>query len=282
MLKEAKTEKSFRVFPLADGRYLTLGDRNLLQLWSAEGVPGKLLAGEVPRGFLRIISLSDGRFLTRGPPSEALQIWEEDGDLGPPIALKEGTFVLTAMPLANGKLLLSLGDGTIVIVNSDGSLREMPFPPGPDGRYHHHKIIKLSDGRLLVSTSGNGTRIWSADGEPGPQILDEAISEARLLSDGNFLVWPINRYDLQIVSADGQRGPVLREHQFNILNAFQLADGRILSWAEDSTIRLWPGSADQAVAWADDVIERLEPLTLAERCQHYLESPAACAEFEKE
>ena len=279
--KGAKTEKLFRVFPLAGGRYVTLGDKNLLQLWSAEGTPDRVLVEEAPRGPQQIISLSDGRFLTLSMPS-ALQIWEEDGELGPAIALERANSVVTAVPLTNGKILLNLSGGTIVIVNSDGSLREMPFPTGPDGRYHHHNIITLSDGRLLVSTSEKGTYVWSADGEPGPRILDETISGARLLSDGTFLVWPINQYDLQIVGEDGERGPVLRGHTWDLLNAFQLADGRILSWAKDSTIRVWPGSVGQAVAWADDVIERLQPLTLAERCAHYLESPSACDEADKE
>jgi len=42
-------------------------------------------------------------------------------------------------------------------------------------------------------------------------------------------------------------------------------------------VRIWPGSIDQAVAWADDVIARLHPLTFAERCHHYLEPTSACA-----
>ena len=137
------------------------------------------------------------------------------------------------MPLTTGGILLNLGDGTIVVVNSDGSLRERPFPSGPDGRYRHHKIIELSDGRLLVSTSGRGTRVWSADGEPGPRILDEEISGATLLSDGNFLVWPADRSDLRIVGEDGRLEPVLRGHRSEILDAFQLADGRIVSWGKD-------------------------------------------------
>lgn len=277
----AKTEDFFGVFPLADGRFVNVSDKTWLQLWSPEGAPEKVFAEDLPSSPQQIISLNDGRFLTLSLPG-TLRIWEENGDLGPPIALTEGTFVRTAVPLENGRILLNLGDGTIVVVNSDGSSREIRSSPGPDGRYHQHNVIKLSDGRLLVSTYGTETRVWSADGEPGPRILDESIVGARLLSDGKFLVWPINRYDLQIVGDDGQRAPVLRGHRSDIVNAFQLADGRILSWAEDSTLRVWPGSTDQAVAWADDVIERLQPLTLAERCKHYLESPAACDEIEEE
>jgi WD40 repeat protein len=277
--REAETERFFRVFPLADGRYVTLGDKNRLQLWSAEGEPGIVLVEDSPRPPRYIIPLSDGRLLTLGLPAD-LWIWEKNGDPGPPIQLEKENLIVAAVPLTTGGILLNLGDGTIVVVNSDGSLGERPFPSGPDGRYRHHKFIELSDGRLLVSTSGRGTRLWSADGEPGPRILDEEIGGATLLSDGNFLVWPKDRSDLRIVGGDGRLGPVLRGHRSEILNAFQLADGRILSWGEDSAIRVWPGSVDQAVGWADDVIERLQPLTLAERCTHYLEPSGPCADVD--
>lgn len=275
--RETGTERFFRVFPLADGRFVTLGDNNALQLWSAEGAPVRVLVADAERGPQEVISLSDGRFLSLSVGAEP-QLWQENGDLGPPIRLDEGPFIGGATPLANGKILLNRGDGTMFVVNSDGALREIAFPPGPGGRYPQHTIIKLSDGRLLVSTSDRETRLWSADGEPGPQVLSEEIGGARLLSDGNLLVWPVNRYDLQIVGEDGRRGPLLRGQQSTITDAFQLADGRILSWGEDSVIHVWPGSVDQAVAWADDVIARLQPLTLGERCNHYLEPPAACAE----
>jgi len=181
--------------------------------------------------------------------------------------------------MRDGRILLNAVGGSLVVLNSDGSFRELPHPPGPDGRYQRHEIFRLADGRLLVSTSNQGTRVWSADGIPGQRILDEAISGARLLSDGSFLVWPVNRYDLQIVHPESQLRPVLRGHEATIRDAIQLSDGRILSWAEDASVRIWPGSIDQAIAWADDVISRVRPLTFAERCDHYLEPPTACAEF---
>ena len=99
------------------------------------------------------------------------------------------------------------------------------------------------------------------------------------LADGAFLVWPAaaDRHALQFVAADGTPGVILRGHQAEVKQALQLADGRILSRADDASLRAWPGSVAQAVAWADDVIGRLTPLTRAERCEHYLEKPEACA-----
>jgi len=279
--KGTRTAKFYRVVPLPDGRLVTLGDDNRLQLWSTEGEPGKLLNNSEAMTPKQIVAFGDGRLLMtswNGPP----RIWEENGELvGPSLSLGEASPEWNAIPLQDGTILLSRLDGRLVLVNSDGTSREMAFPPGSDGRYQRNDIFKLADGRLLVSTSDQGTRIWSADGQPGRRILDGSISGARLLSDGSFLVWPSNRYELQIIRPDGQFGPALRGHQSTILEAIQLSDGRILSWAEDATVRIWPGSVAQAVAWADEVISRLRPMTLSERCDHYLEPLTACADVGK-
>jgi hypothetical protein len=132
----------------------------------------------------------------------------------------------------------------------------------------------------MVSTPNQETRLLGADGKPQGQLLDRSIAGARLLPDGSFLVWPAaSENELQIIDPDGRPGPVLRGHESAVTQAFQLTDGRILSWAEDATVRVWLGSTEQAIAWADDVIARLQPLTLAERCEHYLETQRTCAEI---
>jgi WD40 repeat protein len=274
--KGAETAQFYRVVPLPDGRLVTLGDDNRLQLWSTEGEPGKLLNNSESMAPKQIVSFGDGRLLMtswNGPP----RIWEENGGPGPSLNLGEASPAWNATPLQDGRVLLDRPDGRLVVADSDGTFREMAFQPGTDGRYQRREIFKLADGRLLVSTSDQETRIWRADGEPGRRILDGSLSGAKLLSDGSFLVWPSNRYELQIIQPDGRFGPALRGHQSTIVQAFQLSDGRILSWAEDATVRIWPGSTAQAVAWADEVIARVRPLTLAERCDHYLEPSTACA-----
>jgi hypothetical protein len=44
----------------------------------------------------------------------------------------------------------------------------------------------------------------------------------------------------------------------------------------DNTARLWP-LPEQLLVWADRYIEDLAPLSLAERCQYYLEPDGTCA-----
>jgi len=270
-----ETSQFYRIFPLRSGRFVTSGDDNRLQIWNAEGEPGKVLDKSERGPAKELVSFGDGRFLMiswNEPP----QIWEANGDRGPPLELGESLRVMDTIPLRGGTILLKQPNRSPVIVNSDGSFHQMPLQPGPGGGFQRHKVFSLADGRLLVSTPDQGTRVWSPDGKPGLRILDSAISGARLLSDGSFLVWSSDRNDLRIVDSDGQPGPLLRGHESEIRQALQLADGRVLSWAEDASVRVWPGSIGQAIAWADEVISRLRPLTLAERCDHYLEPPVAC------
>lgn len=270
----------YHVVSLPDGRLMTMSDDNRLQLWGIEGEPGRLLGTREKTLPKQVVSLADGQLLMIHPNGIS-RILDENGDRWLPLDLGENARTDTATPLHGGAILLNRFDGRLFVVNPDRSSREIRHPPGQDGRYRRHRVFKLADGRVLVSTDDQATYLWGADGEPGRQLLDRAIKGAALLSDGSFLVWPsADRSGLQIIHADGVPGPVLRGHEATIKHAFQLADGRILSWAGDATVRIWPGSIDQAIAWADEVISRLEPLTPDERCDHYLAPPGACAEVD--
>ena len=77
-------------------------------------------------------------------------------------------------------------------------------------------------------------------------------------------------------AADGALGPVLRGHTGPVSGALQLADGRLLTWSSDTTARLWPLERSLLV-WADKYIERLYPLSPSESCSYYLESDETCA-----
>lgn len=278
--KGARGTQLYRVTPLSDGGFVTLlhDGKHRLQLHGANGEPGRVIdlddTGSTPR---QLLPHSDGR-ISLIHQNGLIQTWDDSDRQWSVVDPGEGARVDKGFALAGGKLLLKHFGGDLSVVNVDQSVRRYPHPPGPDGHYQYHNIIKLADGRLLVATLGRGTRLWSADGEPGEQLLDWAIDGAVLLADGSYAVWPAGDDNtLQIVTSDGKPGPLLRGHEAEIRQVIQLADGRILSRAEDASVRVRPGSVNQAVAWADNVIARLTPLTFAERCAYYLEPPEACA-----
>ncbi len=267
------------VHALADGRFVTRRGANRLQLWSAEGLPGPLLGVDDAVMPSDIVPFGAGRLLAIDLRSRKTVVWDEHGGQWRGLDLGADALTKSATLLSEGRLLLSLYDGRLLVVSPDLSWREVSVPAAPDeGAVPVHTIIKLADGRLLVARSHRGTQLWSADGTPVRGIADHALTGAILLQDGSFLAWPgaADPNALQIIGADGTPGPVLRGHGGEVKQALQLADGRILSWAKDASVRAWPGSVAQAMAWADDVIARLEPLTHTERCEHYLELPEDC------
>ncbi len=267
------------VHALADGRFVTRRGANRLQLWSAEGLPGPVLGADGALLPSDVVPFGDGRLMAIDLRSRTTALWDEHGGQWRGLDLGADARTKSVTPLADGKVLLSLYTGRLLVVSPDLSWREIPVPATPDGDIvPRHTILKLADGRLLVARSHQGTQLWSADGTPVRGIADHAVDGAILLQDGSFLVWPAatDHHALQIIGADGEPGVVLRGHGGDLKQALQLADGRILSWATDASVRAWPGSVAQALAWADDVIARLDPLTHTERCEHYLELPEDC------
>lgn len=133
------------------------------------------------------------------------------------------------------------------------------------------------------------------------------------LADGRILTWSWDN-TARLWAADGTPGPVLKGYGGPVIGALQLADGRLLTRSSDSTARLWaaerPGthpagphgfalrrraacrrppayqSSDNTarlwplerslLAWADEYIGRLYPLTPAEACSYYLERDETC------
>lgn len=267
------------VHALADGRFVTRQGAHGLQLWSAEGLPVRLLGADDALMPSDIVTFGGGRLLAIDQRSRHASVWDEHGARWQALDLGGDVMARSATRLSDGKLLLNLFDGRLLVLNPDLSWRDVTTPAsGEKGQVPFPSIIKLADGRLLVARSRQGAQLWRADGTPDRRIADHAIDGAILLQDGSLLAWPVagDPRALQIIGADGTPGAVLRGHAGEVKRALQLADGRILSWAGDGSVRAWPGSVAQAMAWADDVVARLTPLTHAERCEHYLELPEDC------
>jgi WD40 repeat protein len=154
------------------------------------------------------------------------------------------------------------GDMFAVAARVDGLDLWRPDDTAPFARLSApgHEIDSISfsaDGRRIATLDDAGTvRIWTTDGKtdsielpgPGKPPVGEihvaephAAALPRFSPDGTRVViglasgavynWPIDRSTPPVI---------LRGHNEKILSVDLLADGRVISAAEDDTIRIWP------------------------------------------
>lgn len=80
--------------------------------------------------------------------------------------------------------------------------------------------------------------------------------------------------------AGGAGIAILRGHENTIWSVVFSPDGtRVLTASEDATARIWPQykTKDDLFEHASKIVEQLQPLTLAEKCEFYLK-PDGCGE----
>ena len=201
---------------LADSRILSWSWDDTLRLWdSVSGVPISVLEGHIGEiGGAQ--ELSDRRILLwGGRPStrnHTIRLW--DGRNGSLLAVLEGH-----AESINGVSVLS--DGRILSWSHDGTLR-------------------LWD--------GNGISVAVLKGHTNTVAGAQVTSDGRILSwggDDSPTEWEPYLSDLTIRLWDGRNGSalaVLEGHSKLINGASVLSDGRILSWSDDRTLRLWDGN----------------------------------------
>ncbi|MEO1329129.1 MAG: TIR domain-containing protein [Pseudomonadota bacterium] len=257
---------------LDDGRFLSVSREGRAQLWGADGAPGAALpeTPEIARAIRRTRALEDGRLalLFFGPTSK---VFGPDGAL---VATLEsgGSPFGDLVGLSGGRILTVGFDGRIRIFGSEGDLLETR----EDDTYSADILAVLPDGRFLLQGLETA-RAFDRTGAPTGLSIDGRLEGATALSGGRLLTWPADAdRSLQIWRADGSKGATLRGHTNEVIGALELADGRLLSWTEGAEFRIWLGSVEQAVAWADRVVERLTPLSPRERCAYDLDSDKAC------
>ena len=215
------------------------------------------------------LQLADGRLLTWSDDKTA-RLWAADGRLGPVLEGHTGS-VSGTLQLADGRLLTWSGDKTARVWAADGT-------PGPVLEGHSGSVIgalQLADGRLLTCAVV-GRRRHARPGAPGPYRLRSLARcnwptaacspgartpprgcgppTARPARCSRAIPATVNGAvqladgrlltwsedtTARLWAADGTPGPVLQGHTGYVTGALQLADGRLLTWSCDETARLW-------------------------------------------
>jgi WD40 repeat protein len=71
---------------------------------------------------------------------------------------------------------------------------------------------------------------------------------------------------LRLWSVQGEALGVLAGHTGNVNGALALADGRLLSWSDDGTLRLWSSQGSPLELWGTPMGAITKVVLLADRC----------------
>ena len=116
----------------------------------------------------------------------------------------------------------------------------------------------LADGRFLSWSDDDTLRLWSDEAPDLPPLAGRRWPSLRGIRE-MFLAsecWPmaafllVGGWTLRLWTADGIPGPVFEGHEGWVRGALELADDLILSWSDDSTLRLWRTDASQLIQYA--------------------------------
>lgn len=222
----------FEVIELRDGRIVSCHSDGIMRLWSSGGAALTVITGHIQdvRG---VIELSDGRLLSWSD-DYTLRLWSSDGAaLG--VLTGHSVRVSGVCELTDGRFASAAE--SIRVWSSDGAPL-VNIAPNHTG----FTMLKPEPGGLLRSTTLDGISEFWDPSRPdlAPQKYHTDIARIRTLPDGGALTWSSwGRDDLIRWSADGVPLATLSGHTDQIKGAVALSDGRILSWSEDSTLRLW-------------------------------------------
>jgi WD40 repeat protein len=223
---------------LSDGRFLSCSLDNTLRLWSSDGKPLGILKGHSDQ-FNGAEILPDGRILSWSR-DKTLRLWSSDSES---LRVLDGhsDSVEGALVLPDQRILSWSGDRTLRLWSCDGELLEIL-------NGHSDSVegaLAIPSGRILSWSRDDTLCIWADDGTLSAVMKD--VGSFRILSDGRILSWSVQHdrwFDhcfIFLWSSDGALTKILFEDNelCSSLNVELSLDGKILSWTEDSELRLW-------------------------------------------
>lgn len=243
--KNIKVNDTFQdVFVLSTGSFFPIGGlKNEPMLYSAAGDPLCRLSRDGNyTDVCGATELPNGRFVTWIDCWAHHVIWNADGTFFDDLK-GHGLKLYSLTPISNDRMLSVAADGRSLVFDLDGAeLFELKSP------VRIVYAIELVDGRLRVQNEDdedgvNNLIYFSPEGEYLKKIEAVDFNSAPVLnlrnerylslSDGwaakSAVIW---EGDCEVVAK-------LEGHTHRIGGALELKDGRIVTWSEDNTIRLW-------------------------------------------
>jgi len=267
------TEAVYGLLELRNGRIASWAGDDTLRIWDSR-IKTQLFCLEGRRFCLEeryninsireVIELTDGRILS----------WLSDGSLflwnqqtGELLARLDGhtDIVIGALEVGDGSILSWSFDGTLRRWEGDSCEILKRFSGDEISRIgeNYGSITSLGDGRVLFQTSRT---LCLLNGQTGKLIAchthDVPYFGMRVISTGEiiFCSGPLshdNSFILWRAEASKQVGANIRHHQRGVVGTEVLTCGRILSWSQDRTLRLWELQTGKMLACLeghDDVV----------------------------
>jgi WD40 repeat protein/ABC-type cobalamin/Fe3+-siderophores transport system ATPase subunit len=239
---------------LADGRLLSWSVDAKLRLWdSKNGECLEILAGHSERVNGAMV-LADSRLLSWSD-DRTLRLWEGSKGTSSWFFERGHTdWVGGLLELTNGRLLSWSNDHTLRIWDGQsGALLEALY-------WHTHWVhgaLELAGGRLLSWSHDGNLVLWDSQNGDRLEVLAGhkcnvrgvlALDNRRLLSwagspDNTLRMWEDHSANPESIESRWRNVglAVLEGHTWGVNGARALTDGRLLSWSEDGTLRLWDG-----------------------------------------
>jgi len=233
---------------LRDGRILSWSKDNTLRLWQPNGTPIVALTRHTDSVW-GAIELKDGRLLSWSA-DKTLRLWDLDGAF---ITSMTGhtNHVRGAIQLTDGRILSWSGGGTLHLWSKDGVFIMIII----DKMIFNEVQVQLQDERIWSWGRGRHLYLWVLDSS-GDLIKEWYRYEFDIfhlypLADGRLLTWNDGLswtgepytfdidYNLRLLDRNEKSITTITGHTDRVIGAIQLSDGRLLSWSQDSTLRLW-------------------------------------------
>jgi WD40 repeat protein len=256
---EGHTDSVKGAIKLGEGRILSWSFDRTLRLWDYEKC--KVLA--VLKGHSisveGALELTDGRLLSWSM-DKTLRLWDTKSDSNITVPKGHADSVEGALELADGRIISWSRDNDLLLWNCQSGTC-LGVLTG-----HTNSVngaMELANGRILSWSDDGSLRLWNTQNgeclavQPGYAELILALSNGLLLSWTSRIQYALQLWDGESIAHKIS----LIGHKRPVNGALELKDGRILSWSQDSSMRLWDGQSGECLMgpiWSGTVIGALE------------------------
>ena len=251
------TDDVWGALELSDGRIASWADDDTVRIWSASTGASLVCLRAPTHIYDGVVELSNHRLLTWAYDAR-MQLWA--GDTGQLLASMEGHTgkINRARVLKDGRILSLSEDKTLRLWSQDTGeclavLEGHEGSVGGGREFENGRIVSWDHGEVSWDPGG-WLFIWPSEEQPAFAAfkLKLDIDDVLELQGGRIAVWSHlygGEHVIHIRSLTSTEDKVtLRGHTGAVQGVVELRDGRLLSWSQDETLRLWSAETGEHLA----------------------------------